>query len=119
MLASPAIAQGLPSVEDAAETCGNDSDTVARALGCSALISNPQADIDYVTYALWHRAYVRCTTESAPKQDIISDLMMSARLDPKGWQEQWAGSYDGPVDGVLRPEMYEVARKWVEGRCLE
>lgn len=115
MLMTPAFAQEPRSIEAASEDCGNNDDVVARALACSEIISNPLADTRDLTYALWQRAYVRCG--AAPKQDIIADLMMSARLDPAAWQEQYSYVYTGPMDGVLNAEMYEVARNWVEGDC--
>lgn len=116
LMLGSASAQELRPINVARSACSsNDAGLVARALSCSEVISNPLAETQDLTYALWHRAYVRCG--EAPPQDIIADVMMSARLDPRAWQEQYSGLYTGPVDGVLNAEMYETARLWVEGDC--
>jgi len=109
--------ESLPSMSASQETCGNNADLNQRSQGCSDLISNPLASTTDVTWALWSRAYVRCG--NAPDNDVISDLMMAARLDTKEWQEYFrgAGGYTGAIDGQMNVELYKAVSRYVKAGC--
>jgi|GEM_PF-3317100 len=117
LTALPASAQDMRSVDAAMEDCGNNSDAVARVLGCSEVIANPAATAQDLSGAYWHRAYVRCRMGMAPTAEIIGDLMAGARADPQEWKQRYEVSYDGP-DAGLYPIVYSTVRPWVDGECF-
>jgi len=115
--APPVMPVGRRTIEQARETCGNEDDLTLRALGCSDMIAHPDATPGDVTWAHWGRAYVRC--ERAPDQDVIADLVVALRQDTKEYQGyfQRVGTYSGPIDGVLRPEIFDSVTQFVEAGC--
>jgi len=111
-----AQAQELGSIQAASNGCGNNGDPAARMLACSEVIAHPQAKPSDLGYAYWHRAYVGCVTETAPKHDSMADLMASARADPEGWKRQYGVSHEGSNE-TLWPVVHRTVLKWVNGIC--
>ena len=107
----------LNSVAHSMDVCGNESDLVERALGCSDVIAHPEAPLADVAWAHWSRAYVRCRT--APKRDIVADLMAAVRIDPLDWQKYYRriGEYHGPLDGRISHELYAAAEAFADRQC--
>ena len=115
---NPALDQPVGnSLEYYVETCGNEPDVVERALGCSDVIAHPDATLTQVAAAHWGRAYVRCN--SAPKRDVVADLMSAIRIDPLDWQQYYRriGEYHGPLDGRITPELRAAAQAFADGDC--
>lgn len=115
MSAGTALGQELRSIQAATDACGSNADGLeARALACAEIISHPNAGIQDLTYALWQRAYVRCGDVTI--EDTVADLMMSARLDPEGWKQQYSVTYEGSAEG-FHQVAYETLRPWAERGC--
>ena len=113
------VAQQPKPVDEAIamDHCGNNSDTVERALSCSDVIANPFANASNVSWAHWSRAYLRCG--NAPERDVIADLVASARVDTAQWQEYYAraSDYTGPQDGQFSNDLYASIVHFVEKGC--
>ena len=115
---NPALDQPiLNTVAQSMEICGNERDLVERALGCSDVIAHPEAPLADVAWAHWSRAYVRCST--APKRDIVADLMAAVRIDPLDWQKYYRriGEYHGPLNGQISNELYAAAEAFADRQC--
>ncbi len=115
----PALGQPFwPDINEFIQICGNERDLTVRALGCSQVISHPEASDNQLSSAYWGRAYVRCAGATAD-EDIIADLVSAARIEPREWQVFYRdqGHYGGPIDGDVTFDLLDAIRSYVNAGC--